>query len=275
MIKTLVNGKPLDEVSVFDRGLSFGDGLFETLAVLDSAPCLWERHLARLVDGCKRLMLPQPDLFTLEQEVQQLLESAGSSILKIIITRGISQRGYAVPDQIEPTRILTLFPWEGPDQSHGELHLTVCRQTLAPSAFAGIKHLNRLEQVMGRAEWHQEFAEGLMCDRSGHVVEGTMSNIFIEKEGRIFTPELNECGVAGVVRGLILDAGEQLGHPVRQTRLRIEDVYAADALYITNSLLGVRRVTHLLDRTWALRAPWHPLMSFAQQHAFDKTQWPC
>lgn len=247
-MKVLVNGRPGDAVSALDRGLAYGDGLFETLRVRAGRAAHWERHWARLARGCERLHLPLPSRAGLETEMASLLDGVERGVLRIQLTRGVGGRGYRPPTEARPTRILSVHPApEYPAEYAGEgVSLRVCRTRLGLNPqLAGIKHLNRLEQVLARAEWADEVQEGLMLDARGRVVEGTMSNLFLLHDGGLLTPDLAEAGVAGITRERIFALAPRLGLTVEAVPLTLEAVYAAEGLFLCNSLIGiwpVRRV---------------------------------
>lgn len=238
----LVNGTEQDSIAVSDRGLQYGDGLFETIAIADGRPRLWHAHMARLADGCRRLALPQPDQRLLADEAARVLGDRQRAVLKLIITRGSGGRGYRQPDNIRPARIMIRHPWpEHADRGHAAT-LRLCRTPLSCNpALAGIKHLNRLEQVIARSEWNDEsIDEGLMCNLQGEMIEGTMSNLFMVREGELLTPALNDCGVAGVMRRTVLELGDALGLPCRQVRLRPDAMSDMQEVFITNAIIGIR-----------------------------------
>ncbi len=266
MLRSLVNGEPEDRLSLDDRGLQFGDGLFETLAVVDGRPCLWQRHLERLVLGCRRLRLPAPDERRLWDEARRLIGDTSTAVLKILITRGPSERGYRAPDEVRPTRVLQLFQWAGPG-SEPVSNLVVCRQRLGGHpGLGGIKHLNRLEQVLARFEFDE--GEGLMLDEEGYAVEATSANLFLLLDGRLHTPLVDRCGVAGVVRSLVLDTARRKGHPVRVGRIPIEDVKRAEGLFLTSSLLGIRSVRAFDGEARKVRIDHHPVLEAAARRVF-------
>jgi 4-amino-4-deoxychorismate lyase len=255
----LINGNTGDQLPITDRGLHYGDGVFETIKVQGDTLCHWRDHMARLVDGCDRLRLPKPDTGVLETEARQLLQMAaapGASdeqrILKIIVTRGSGQRGYRLPDPCQPTRIVALYSY--PDYpadlwSKG-VRLTMCTTRLACNrSLAGIKHLNRLEQVLARSEWDDEgIADGIMLDQQAHVIETTMSNLFFVKNGTLLTPDLSDCGVAGVMRNQVLRLAEQLQQPVQIGHYFTEDLSSADEIFITNSVHGIWPVRQINEQ---------------------------
>lgn len=250
----LVNGIEADRISVGDRGLHYGDGLFETIAVADGAPIRWRRHLDRLADGCRRLGIPMPNAEDLEREAMHVCARAEKAVLKITVTRGSGGRGYKPPQNPVPTRIVALHPWPQYPAlfANRGVKARICTTRLgANPQLAGIKHLNRLEQVLARREWDDpEIPEGLMLDGSGRVIEGTMSNLFLVRGGCVFTPELSESGVAGIVRGLVLESCRALDIPLKISDIKLHDVQQADELFLTNSIIGLWPVIELEGRRY-------------------------
>jgi len=261
----LINGEPRETLSASDRGLRYGDGLFETLAVSAGRPCLWRRHLERLTRGCVRLAIPCPDPDLLRREAARVLKDRQTGVLRILVTRGPGEGGYGPPEQPAVTRILEAGdqPRRGPAWTGEGLAVRLCRTPLGNNpALAGIKHLNRLEQVLARAEWtDQDYAEGLMLDVQGRVVAGTSSNLVVRRGDRLLTPRLHRCGVAGVVRGLLLELAREAGTPVEEVDLEPADLGSADALYLSNSLIGMRPVVRLEHRHYDPAAWPHPLVA--------------
>ncbi len=255
----LVNGRRRDCVLVADRGLQYGDGLFETLAVRGGEPLLWERHLIRLGKGCERLGIALPEPRILLDEARTLSRDHARAVLKIIVTRGVGGRGYRPPrgaEQEPSTRIIALHPWPEYPAAYAAdgITLRVCQTRLGSNrALAGLKHLNRLEQVLARAEWDDpDIPEGLMLDQNGDVIAGTMSNLFMVREGRLYTPGLDECGVAGIMRGLTLEWAAEQGVPVQITQLALESLRTADEIFVTNSIAGLWPVRRLQRMTFAI-----------------------
>lgn len=248
MPPVLINGKPGGAIAVTDRGLAYGDGVFETVPVADGSPRFWPRHRARLQDGCRRLAIAFDDWRALDEEVRRLAEDSGDAVIKVIVTRGDGARGYRPPLPAKPTRIvLALPPPDYPDDFRRRgVAARFCRKRLADNPdLAGIKHLNRLEQVMARMEWGDEYQEGVMLDGRDRVIEGTMSNLFAVEDGGLRTPLLDRCGVSGVMRGWIIEACRQCGIPVREDRLSREDLLRADGVFFCNVLIRVWPVRRL------------------------------
>jgi 4-amino-4-deoxychorismate lyase len=246
-VQVLVNGTALDCVPTSDRGLLYGDGLFETIAVADGKLCFWERHLQRLQAGCEQLGMARVDAVQLAQECHSLIQQSQQAVIKIIITRGSGGRGYRLPAQPCSTRIIQLHDWPAWPANCAErgINTRICRTRLGHnSSLAGIKHLNRLEQVMARREWDDpDIMEGLMLDTAGNVVEGTMSNVFMVKDALLMTPDLTRCGVAGIMRGRVLDMATQHSIEVRIQHLELDALLQADEVFVCNSLTGIWPVT--------------------------------
>ena len=240
---TLINGQPQTFWSVHDRGLQYGDGLFETLTCVGGRLRWFERHMARLSLGCERLGIPAPDGALLRAEVQSLLGAAPRALVKIILTRGVATvRGYRPAGDEQPTRIVSAYDWEAPGHPEFRLGLTSVPLGINPQ-LAGLKHLNRLEQVLAQRDalargWH----EVLMRSSAGEVVCGSMSNLFVCQEGEWLTAPVTQCGVAGVMRALVLELAPRLGITVRIATVSEGDVEAARALFVTNVRLGLQPV---------------------------------
>ena len=251
----LIDGIETDVIDAGDRGLQYGDGLFETVAVEQGRPQRWPRHMARLQAGCERLGIVPPDESILRDEVHTLCaEREEPAVLKVIITRGCGGRGYRAPANSTPRRILSLHPWpDYPPAWYREgVRVRVCRTRLGlHPALAGLKHLNRLEQVLARSEWDRpDIAEGLMLDAGGRVVEGTMTNLFVVMDGRLVTPALTNCGIAGIMRREVMEVAEAMGLSCSEEELGLDDVEEADELFLTNCLIGVWPVRELDGRSF-------------------------
>lgn len=247
----LINGEFSTDVSVSDRGLQYGHGLFETIAVNQGKFEYWDQHMARLVEGCARLSIKSPDLSLLQKEASTLIATLeNKAVLKIIYTCGAGGRGYKIPDQPQPTRILRLSDWPAYPEENAQTGVIVrlCETRLGTNAsLAGIKHLNRLEQVLARSEWDDAaIADGLMLDQQGIVKEATMSNVFFVKDGTLCTPDITQCGVAGVMRKVVLDIAEKLSIRTYIDDFTPADIFQADEVFLTNSLIGIWPIKEIL-----------------------------
>lgn len=244
-LTALANGKPSDSVSIRDRGMAYGDGVFETIRVCAGKPEFLSEHLQRLQNGCERLRIPL-DRLRLEQEITRVLsdQSVPLAVLKITITRGGQQRGYGVDPKAQANRYLLLEELTAQRFARMQqgVKLRVCQHRLADNpALAGIKHLNRLDNVLARAEWTDSgIDEGLMLDGMGRVIEGTMSNLFVVRGSQLITPELSRCGVAGIMRQVVIEQlapAEQLSVHIRP--LQLQEMTRSDEVFICNSLIGI------------------------------------
>lgn len=243
----LINGIPGDSIAISDRGLHYGDGLFETLAVRDGVCEFWDRHMQRLKAGCERLRIAPPDATQLAAEARQLIHDNERCVLKIIVTRGSGGRGYSIPETAQPTRILLRGDWPDYPAANAEqgVRVRLCTQRLGINpSLAGLKHLNRLEQVLARMEWDEPgitegITEGLLRDHTGRVIEGTYSNIFLVRQGRLVTPLLDLCGVAGVMRDVVVELATTAGIDCTERAVSLDELYAAEELFLTNSLIGI------------------------------------
>ena len=247
----LVNGQLSDSVSALDRGLSYGDGLVETIRFEAAQAPLWSRHMQRLATGCERLRLPAPDTALLWQEAQQVSAGLSRFVVRITLTRGVGERGYAPPVAVAPTRIVAAFPLPAVSAAlyADGVRLYRCQTTLADQPLlAGIKHLNRLEQVLARAEWNDPaIGEGLVCDRHGNVISATAANRVAVIEGVPVTPSVDRCGVAGVARAVLLDA-----FPECQVRnLPLGEALNASELFLSSSVRGILPVQAVGDTVYA------------------------
>lgn len=249
---TLINGKPQKQVDAGDRGLAYGQGVFETILVHSGTAQFWNWHIERLLDGCRRIGIPERHLA--EQLKDELPPLPDHGAIKIIVTRGAGGRGYAVNEPMEPTRIIQLSElpsWPDRPRERG-VRVTRCETRLAHQPLlAGVKHLNRLEQVLARAEWSDpRIREGLVRDTEGNLIEGTMSNLFLVRNGRLCTPELSRCGVAGVLRRWVLAKASGSDWEIEVGKFGLEALVDADELFLCNSLIGIWPVVEYEGRAF-------------------------
>lgn len=267
-VRCLVNGHPGSLISVGDRGLAYGDGLFETIRVAGGRATLLDLHLNRLGQGMAVLRFDL-SLALLRNELQTAARELGDGLLKLIVTRGEAGRGYARPPIAEPTRILHFAPVPDYPVAHARngVRLYPCVTRLAHQPLlAGLKHLNRLEQVLARSEWEDSaHAEGLVCDINGYPVEGTMSNLMLYRDGQWLTPDLSRCGVRGVMRDHLMAALAAEGEPVVEREITLDELMASEELICCNSVFGVWPVVGLGDREWAVGPQARRLQTLAEK----------
>jgi len=251
---TLLNGQEIEPGLSADRAFHFGDGLFETLAVVEGLPCLWKQHIRRLRHGCERLDMNLPDPEKLLEDAKRLTRDCSKGVLKLIVSAGPATQGYAREKSGGLTCWMQISSWPTAPHYQEPLPLTLqwCELRLAEQPrLAGLKHLNRLEQVLARSELSDLVQEGLVCDHSGHVVEGVAANLLLKLEGRYVTPAISRCGIAGIVRRLILDEAARQDIDIEVTSVTTAQVEKAERLFLTSSLLGIRPVRQLGKHQYA------------------------
>lgn len=250
----LVNGTSGNTISIRDRGLLYGDGVFRTLLAHNGQVSFWQQHLKKLQQDCRALAIVCPDASQLTEELRVLLQQQPEALLKLIVTRGQGRRGYAPAHNSVATHIWDVFP--APDLSVENrmrgVQVRRCDLRLgAQPKLAGIKHLNRLENVLAAAEWQDsDIAEGLLLDEQDRVIEGTRSNVFALLNGVLVTPDLSRCGVAGVLRDWVIEWAQRNSMTVQVRDLSWAELQTADLIFLTNSVFGIWPVRQLARRIW-------------------------
>lgn len=265
-MRMLINGAVADQVPALDRGLAYGDGLFESIRFVGAVAPLWSRHMRRLGGSCERLRIPAPDTAQLWREALEVTRGMPQAVVRITVTRGVGERGYALPASPQPMRVVAAF---APPQVAGSAYVQgvrvrVCDIRLAEQPLlAGMKHLNRLEQVLARAEWNDPaIAEGVLCDSHDRVISATMANLFAVDDGVLMTPALDRCGVAGVARAEVLAA-----YPQTQVgELALVTLLGASEVFLSSSVRGILPVQSLDGQNYLpgaiarqLQQHWHNL----------------
>lgn len=237
----------IDTVLAEGRGVAYGDGVFETMRAVGGSIPWWPGHRVRLAMGAARLRIPLPSPERLETELHDWLSQHRDAVIKLIVTRGSGGRGYMPVPQAAPVWLLIASALPPPLRPGG-LVLRWCDTRLSRQPLlAGIKHCNRLEQILARAEWSDSgIDEGLMLDTEGNVIAATAANLFVLREGHWWTPQLDHCGIAGVCRSWALRA-----FAASERRLGADEVETADAVVLCNAVRGILPVARLGDRAWA------------------------
>lgn len=253
----LINGESDLALSPLDRGLAYGDGVFRTLRMSQGIPVDWALHYDKLRHDCGALGIICPSQELLLADIERLFTPDEEAVVKIIVTRGAGPRGYAIPQTAAPTRIVLRESFPNYPHAYFEqgvsLHLCELRLAHQPQ-LAGIKHLNRLENVLARTEWSDNSAaDGVLLDTNGAVIECTMSNLFARFGRSLVTPALDKCGVAGITRQRILDNATNLGYVPEVRELSLEELMQADEIVICNSLYGAWQVRSFNGRDWPLQ----------------------
>lgn len=268
----IINGSFDAMLSPLDRGFAYGDGVFRTMKMVQGLPEKWPLHYQKLVADCAVINIVCPSAEILMSDLQQLftpndLLEYPFAVAKIIITRGEGNRGYAPPAITAPTRVVIKSPMpEYPPERFNEgIHLIVCETRLAAQPIlAGIKHLNRLENVLARMEWAEThigngIADGIMLDTQGNVIECTAANIFARFGDKLITPSLAECGIGGITRQRIINIAHLLGLTIVIEIINLEMLYSADEVIICNSLYSAWQVKTVqgksgVNKSWPIGA---------------------
>ena len=263
-MKTLVNSKESSQISAHDRGLLYGQSVFETIAIRDGVPCLLEQHLARMQLGCSVLGIPF-DEAPLRDDISALASNQAKAVIRASLTMGEGGRGYLNPISPSASRVIALHDYPKHDTHYWErginLGLVDVRLSNQP-LLAGIKHGNRLEQIVARNQWQASWQEALLMDQAGNVIEATQSNIFVIKEGQLITPELNLCGVNGVIREYLLKASHKLGLSSQTVSLSVADIEAADEVFVCNSVIGLWPINSFKSRSYSTFKISHKILKY-------------
>lgn len=239
-----------DSLPFDDRGLAYGEGVFETMRARKGCLPLLGYHLDRMRAGLVALGIPLPDESTLRESLADAATRQPNGIVKLIVTAGSGGQGYRRSASPAPRCLVQALPAPSgiADWHRLGMRVRICQTRVeGPSALAGLKHLNRLSQVLARAEWNDEFDEGLMRDREGRLVEGVRTNLFACRNGALLTPPIDS-GVSGVMRRLVLELAQREGIETEERFLTDEEITTADELFLTNSVIGVCRIRHLEDQ---------------------------
>lgn len=253
MSEALFNGGAPGAALAEARGLHYGDGVFRTLLWWQSAPVDWERQWTRLDEDCRTLGLSAPPADVLLEDLRRLGAARAEGVMKILCWRQTQGRGYR-PTTSAVDRLVLHYPLPEEPPEHWRQGVIAARSALclaSQPALAGLKHLNRLEQVFASRQWQPGAQEMLMTDAAGHPVCGSRSNLFWVSGGELFTPDLADCGVRGMMRGRILDLAASLGIVTRIVPAPWQALVAADEAFICNSLIGLWPLRELEGRRWA------------------------
>ncbi|MXP67461.1 aminodeoxychorismate lyase [Pantoea sp. Aalb] len=248
-----INGIKTVNLSAFDRAVQFGDGCFTTAAVLNGKVIFLKNHLKRLKENCQRLFINLPNFMLLESEICYAAIGYKKAVLKVILTSGIGERGYSRTKQNKPTRIILLSPWPNHYEilkGKGVILITSPIELARNPLLAGMKHLNRLEQVLIRRHCDYNGGdEALVLDTKGKIISCCAANIFWRKGNDIYTPNLKYAGVNGIMRCYLIDQIIATGQNCHIVEMSKKEVINADEITICNSLmpvLPVRQIDNIL-----------------------------
>ena len=247
----MLNGVETNTISVMDRGLMLGDGCFTTLQIRDSALQLWPYHWQRLVECCQRLQLLLPAQDVLVSHLKTMATGHHLACAKVVLTRGSGGRGYSSHGCNQQSELLTIqpFPEHYLQWRQQGVKLGVCQQRLGSSSMlAGLKTLNRLEQVLLKDEIERSgWPEAIVLNEGGYVIEGVTANLFWRRDCVLYTPDLSRCGVRGVMRAWVMEQMAALGLRIEVVAEPLSSMMKADEVFITNALMEVVPVTGIND----------------------------
>jgi len=279
---SLINGKFTNQVSVLDRGLSYGDGLFETMSwcYLDNENTVgvefWNRHLERIRYSCSIMKIKTPSLKILNECKKKILNKAISNgwnngVLKVIISRGVGGRGYKFEKSISPSIIFLCFHGQKSNLRKNIIKVKYCKSPISEnSQIAGLKHLNRLDSVMARSEWGDEYYEGILCDSKNNLIEGTMTNVFFIKENILFTPKIKKGGIKGIMRQVIIEKSNMFFDKIKETNIKKDCMNYYDSMFLTNSVIKVLPVNSFLEKKFRLQDSLKNLINFFEEENSKK-----
>ncbi|MFL2660898.1 MAG: aminodeoxychorismate lyase [Alphaproteobacteria bacterium] len=264
---SLINGEFSETVSVLDRGLAYGDGLFETMSwryIKQSKKIgveFWKRHLKRIKIGCEKLKIKFPSEKKLEDYKRRVLlasfkKGLREGTLKILISRGVGGRGYKFEKDIKPTIIFLTFPKTTSNNIFREkgVKVKLCRFNINSNVYlSSLKHLNRLDSVMARSEWtSKEFFEGILLDSNGNLIEGTMTNIFFSRKNILYTPKIQDSGINGIMRQVVIEKAKLFFEKIVFKNIRRSDLRFFEEMFITNSVIKIIPVKSILEKKFII-----------------------
>ncbi|WP_226832430.1 aminodeoxychorismate lyase [Acidithiobacillus sulfurivorans] len=242
--------------AVLDRAFHYGDGLFETVAIIQGKPLFWDEHLQRLQAGAQLLQMNLPGPLPWLEDFQRLQEHVSLPdryVLKLILSRGPGG-GYGIPRNGSAARYVFASDWpeRNPAYWYPGILADICSVPLLTGApYLKAKTLNRLNQIMARNALPPKYAEGIVLDHQGFLREGIMSNLFWVAAGMVYTPSLEEGGIAGIQRQAILNWLQTSGIPCQIGDYRAESLIEAEEIFFSNSLIGIWPVKRFQDRNLA------------------------
>ena len=271
----LINGAKQSKISIFNRNSQFGDGLFETCLVENKKILFWKNHFARLNRGCEQLKISRVDESVWLSDVKKALSlcSYDRCVVKLILSRGESLRGYGFKDDIKPVRAVIVSELQKATFNHS-FSLEYCQSGYDSNPkLAGIKHCNRLEQVLARAGLKSD--EGIMLDENHNVISVTQGNIYAIHDNILTTPKLDKCGVEGTRRAVILDLAKLLGIKVKVDTLSIKELDQADEVFISNSIIGIQSISEIGDIGFGESPITKQIKDAFKEKKEDSNSWQC
>lgn len=271
----IINGEEQSNITIFNRNMQYGDGLFETCVAKDNQILFWNRHLSRLNIGCDKLKIKKIEESIWLKDIKKALSltSKKNCIIKLILSRGNSYRGYSYPDDIMPVRIVIVLEMKKPQHKQSfSLEYSQSGYHSNPN-LAGIKHCNRIEQILARATMQED--EAIMLDENKNIISVTQGNIFFIIGKRLFTPKLDRCGVIGSRRSLILELAKSIGLDVKEEEISMIQAKKADEVFISNSLIGIQSVSSIKGFQLPNSSMTKKIKAAFESATLDANSWTC
>ena len=271
----LINGAKQSKISIFNRNIQFGDGLFETCVIENKKILFWVNHFARLNKGCEQLKISRVDESVWLSDVKKALSlcSYDRCVVKLILSRGESLRGYGFKDDIKPVRAVIVSELQKVTFNKS-FCLEYCQSGYDSNPkLAGIKHCNRLEQVLARAGLKSD--EGIMLDENHNVISVTQGNIYAIHGNTLITPKLDKCGVEGTRRAVILDLAKLLGIKVKVDTLSMKELDQADEVFISNSIIGIQSISKIDGISFGESPITKKIKEAFKEKREDSNSWQC
>lgn len=248
----LHNGSPCTESAVSSRALQYGDGVFRTALYHQGELIDWSLHLQKLAEDCQALQITPPDDGALTAEAHEVAQGRGTATIKLIVARQYAGRGYRPSGSQSERWVMALeaSAADVPAYRRG-IVTTLSPVTISEQPMlAGVKHLNRLDQVLASCDWPADVQEALMRDSAGRLICGTRSNLFVVRNGELLTPKLDRCGIAGIMRLKVLECSRRMNLKHHQIDLLPQDLAQAEEVFLTNSLIGIWPLRQLGAQVW-------------------------
>ena len=271
----IINGKEQSNISIFNRNFQYGDGLFETCVVNNNQILFWEKHLSRLDIGCRKLKIKniEEEIWLKDIKKALSLTSKKNCVLKLILSRGNSQRGYSYPDDILPVRVVIVSEMKNVQAKESfSLEYASSGYHSNPN-LAGIKHCNRIEQILARSSLKRD--EAIMLDENQNIISVTQGNIYFIFGQSLVTPKLDRCGVIGSRRSLILELAESIELNVEQGNVSMNDAKKADEAFISNSIMGIQSVNSIEEYQLTKRLVTKQIKIAFELATQDIKSWTC
>lgn len=265
---SLVNRKRKKHISIYNRNVQFGDGVFETCLLQNSRLVFWDYHFSRLIQGAKLLDISPPSSQVWLADIQALINHSRlkHGVIKLILSRGNSKQGYRF-DNIKPIRIVSILPLSHIKKNN---RLGVCQYHYAhQNQLVGIKHCNRLDNILANHQLKSTWLDGVMLDKDGWVISTTKANIYMVVNQEVLTPKLENCGIKGTLRQVVFELCPQLNIPIKESNISLAMLENADEVFISNSILGIYPITHILKQSYTIGAITTQIKQAVEQSAME------